>query len=200
MSGANYRAGGTEGRPTPKDRWRTPPDLYRSMDARFRFELDAACDSDNQLAPSGLCRDLGHDALAEPWQASSVWCNPPYSKVEPWTQKAVTESRLRGCLVAMLIPADVSVGWWGRWVAPHATRVEFVSQRLRFLTPEGGEHRTKRSGGGLTTPSAIVIYTAAGGPPSYGYVNRQGERVQLSEQAGQIDLGLTPSSPERREP
>ena len=195
MSAPDYRAGGAEGRPTPKDKWRTPPEFFQAMDTRFRFDLDAACDSDNQLAPRGLCRDLGHDALIEPWDARAVWCNPPYSRVEPWVAKAATEVRLRGCIAVLLIPADPSTGWWSRWVAARATRVEFVSQRIRFLDPSGDDWRTKRGGGGQTTPSAVVIYTPAGGPPSYGYVNRRGERVRLLEESDQVGLELAPSSP-----
>lgn len=47
----NYRAGGTEGRPTRKDDWRTPPELYERIDREFHFTLDAACETHNQLAP-----------------------------------------------------------------------------------------------------------------------------------------------------
>lgn len=170
---ANYRAGGREGRPAGKDRWRTPPDLYARLDAEFGFALDAACDSDNRLAPRGYEHDRGWDALRMSWWtttqgAGAVWVNPPYSNLRPWLEKGRQEGGL-GPAVVMLVPADTSTRWWLDLVASDATEVRFLTGRPKFHLPEGGEHKTKRSGGGLTTPSALVIYTPAGGPPTYSY-------------------------------
>lgn len=166
----SYRAGGREGRPARKDDWRTPPELYARLDAEFHFALDAACETHNQLAPNGLRADEGSDGLMLPWDnfGGAVWCNPPYSNVRPWLERAICAGAT--VPVVMLITADTSTKWWLECVAHEASEVRFCVGRVRFLTPEGLRHDTARSGGGLTTPSAIVVYRPSGGPPRYSYM------------------------------
>jgi len=165
-----YRAGGKEGRPKPKDDWRTPPDLYAELDREFHFALDAACETGNQLAPAGFCADKGADGLLMPWDCAggAVWCNPPYSKIRPWLEQALRAGRT--VPVVMLIPADTSTRWWLECVAYDAHEVRFFIGRVRFRHVDGSMRMTKRSSGGMTTPSAIVIFHPAGGPPKYSYM------------------------------
>lgn len=64
-----------------------------------------------------------------------MWCNPPYSAIEPWVQKAWKSS---ADLVVMLLPANrTEQGWWQRWVEPGrldgTLRVEFLPGRMRFI-------------------------------------------------------------------
>lgn len=166
----NYRSGGREGRPAPKDDWRTPPDLYARLDSEFRFALDAACEAHNQLAPNGLRADEGMDGLLLPWHTygGAVWCNPPYSNVRPWLERALVASRL--VPVVLAITADTSTRWWLECVAHEASEIRFLTGRVKFLLPDGARHETKCGGGGLTTPSAIVVYRPSGGPPRYSYI------------------------------
>lgn len=167
---ANYRRGGREGRPARKDDWRTPPELYNRLCAEFHFALDAACESHNQLAPTGIRADLGEDALLQDWRSAGgpVWCNPPYSRIRPWLEQAIRCASVHP--VVLLVPADTSTRWWLECVAHTASEVRFLVGRVKFLLPDGSRHDTKRCGGGLTTPSAIVVYRPAGGPPRYSYV------------------------------
>ena len=167
-----YRAGSKEGRPAGKDDWRTPQALFDRLDDEFHFALDSACTEDNCKAPRGLYVDKGDDGLLMSWvdagEGGAVWCNPPYSRVEPW----LLRGKLYGQLVpvVMLVTADTSTRWWLRNVAHCASQVRFVTGRIKFRRPDGSEHNTKGGGGGLTTPSAIVVYHPKGGPPSYSYV------------------------------
>lgn len=158
-----------EGRPSRKDDWRTPPDLYARLNAEFHFALDAACETVNQLSPAGLQVDRGEDSLLLPWHLSggAVWCNPPYSRIRPWLEQAFRAGRF--VPVVMLIPADTSTRWWFECVARDASEVRFLVGRVKFLHPDGSLHSTKRSSGGLT-PSAVVIYRPSGGPPRYSYM------------------------------
>jgi hypothetical protein len=79
-----------------------------------------------------------------------IWMNPPYSNLKPWLSRA-REAGLR-IPVVCLIPADTST-------------------RVRFHTPDGaGIHKTKGGGGSTIGPSAIVVYSPAGGPPRYTYI------------------------------
>lgn len=67
-----------------------------------------------------------------------MWCNPPYSSIGPWVEKAHAEMAA-GCeLVVMLLPANrTEQGWWQDHVEPYrldgTLRVEFLRGRLRFI-------------------------------------------------------------------
>lgn len=168
---ANFRSGGVEGRPMAKDAWRTPPCVFDPLNAEFDFHFDAACNLANILCPTGACVE-NVNSLELDWKeyakGGAVWLNPPYSNVRPWLEKAFNS----GCTVVCLVPADPSVRWWNDCVAGKAAEVRFVKHRIKFLSPAGEVHETKRKGGGMTTPSAIVIYRPRfGGTTSYSYTS-----------------------------
>lgn len=170
----NFRAGGREGRPTPKDDWRTPASVYEPLDQEFGFDLDAACTSMNRLAPRGHQIDLGQDGLVLPWGPGPTWCNPPYSGVRPWVEKAAAEAH-RAQAIVLLIPADPSTRWWARFIADRADEVRFIRHRVRFQTPDGTDHFTHRKGGGLTTPSALIVFRPTR-PTRYSYASFRVDR------------------------
>jgi hypothetical protein len=76
---------------------------------------------------------VGGDGLSLPW-FGHVWCNPPFSKLEPWLQRAWSESiagtgekhgteELMVQSVTMLLPANrTEQPWWHRWVEPYLGR------------------------------------------------------------------------------
>jgi phage N-6-adenine-methyltransferase len=142
------------------DEWRTPVDFYAALDAEFHFTLDAAATADNAMCATYLDRE--EDALVRQWNSIPshrpgrpvVWCNPPYSLITQFIQKAEYASR-HGCTVVCLVPSRTDTRWWHTYVwdqdhhAPR-TRVEvrFLKGRLKF-------------GDGTGTapfPSALVIF------------------------------------------
>ncbi|HEY9678696.1 MAG TPA: DNA N-6-adenine-methyltransferase [Drouetiella sp.] len=168
----HFRAGGDEGRPKATDSWRTPPAVFEKLDSEFHFVLDAACTSENCLAPNGNYFDKGIDGLSTNWKeltaSGAIWLNPPYSNVRPWLEKAYTSE----CTVVFLITLDCSTKWWQECVKDRAAEVRMVTHRIKFLSPLGAEHHTKKNGGGTTTPSAIVIFRPNfRGTTSYGYIS-----------------------------
>jgi len=168
VAGMNWRAGGREGRPTPKDSWRTPPELYARLDEEFHFGLDAACTRENCLAPAGLY-DGEYDALAVPWVGfGAVWLNPPYSNVRPWLRKAREAGRR--VPVVCLVTSDTGCRWWQEYVAVDASEVRFLVGRMRFLRPDGTTNASRSSRGEVARASALVVYGPAGGPPRYSYM------------------------------
>lgn len=180
-----WRSGGTEGRPAPKDNWRTPPELYARLEAEFHFKVDAACTLKNCLCSVGMY-DGVVDALAQPWPThlGAIWLNPPYSNLKPWLSRA-REAGLRTPVVCLL-PADTSTRWWFDFVACSAYEVRFIRGRVRFHTPDGGGiHKTKGGGGSTIGPSAIVIYSPGGCPPRYTYIP-----ARVPAQGSLLDEGL----------
>jgi phage N-6-adenine-methyltransferase len=125
------------------------PEVFAALHARFRFTIDAAASPSNALLARYWTRD--DDALGKSWAGERVWCNPPYSDIRPWVQKAWLEWTATGwqaellpppSLIVMLLPANrTEQGWWQDLVEPGLReqrsdfRVEFLPGRMRFIRP-----------------------------------------------------------------
>lgn len=124
-------------RPDVDDR-ATTPEVFDPLHERFRFTLDVAASAGNAKLPRFFT--VEQDGLAQRWAGERVWCNPPYSAIEPWVEKAWAEWNAGAELIVMLLPANrTEQGWWQRWVEPPrragSLTVEFLPGRLRFLRP-----------------------------------------------------------------
>lgn len=112
-------ATGFNGSGTPvelRDYWRTPQFAFIPLDHEFNFALDVAADDSNNLVSDYLTKQ--DDALRVDWynlvcteKDRTVWCNPPYSSIEPWMLKAEYEAR-KGVTTVMLVPHTPDAGWW----------------------------------------------------------------------------------------
>jgi hypothetical protein len=72
------------------------------------------------------------DGLRQSWAGERVWCNPPYSSLEPWVAKA--NRSVNAALVVMLVPANrTEQGWWQRHVEPWRDGRDALGPRLEFL-------------------------------------------------------------------
>lgn len=139
----------------------TPPDVFDPLNAEFGFTLDVAAARHNakckryyalgpstpaerrqcQLFPTALTGDpeaLGYDGLTQPWGRDEVvWCNPPFSDLEPWVAKASSAE----CTVVMLLPANrTEQPFWQQHIelvrdgrAPGGPKVLFLPGRRSFL-------------------------------------------------------------------
>lgn len=111
----------------------TPPELFATLDRRFGFTIDAAALPSNAKVKRFWTPD--DDGLAKDWTGERVWCNPPFSALEPWVRKA---SGSGADLVVMLMPANrTELGWWQELIEPYRDRgqglsVEFLAGRIRF--------------------------------------------------------------------
>jgi DNA N-6-adenine-methyltransferase (Dam) len=67
--------------------------------------LDVCSESDNPTRAAKFYSPP-QDGLTLPWNAATVWCNPPYAKAkEPWVERCIAEAG-RGARIALLIPAQ----------------------------------------------------------------------------------------------
>lgn len=97
----------------------TDPALYEKLDRRFHFTLDAAAAPHNAKHERYFTRLS--DGLVQSWEGERVWCNPPYSDIRPWVEKATASGAE---LVVMLLPANrTEQGWWQEWIEPHRDRI-----------------------------------------------------------------------------
>jgi phage N-6-adenine-methyltransferase len=126
---------------TERDNLGTDPVLFAKLDERFHFTLDVAATPAN--AKCSRFYTLEDDGLSQPW-TGRVWCNPPYSQIGLWVEKAWREwhfdnGELR--LIVMLLPANrPEQGWWQDHVEPFRDRpgplrTEFLRGRPRFVLP-----------------------------------------------------------------
>ena len=109
-------------RPRPKrtgatDSRATPPELYAELDAEFRFDMDPCPLDASALAGASL---WGRDGLRLDWRARCVFCNPPYSDIGPWLEKAREPE-----LAVFLLPVKSDLAWWHL----HVMDAEEVPQR-----------------------------------------------------------------------
>jgi phage N-6-adenine-methyltransferase len=122
---------------------RTPPDLLAEcaeLAGVTKFDLDVAATADSNKAHAYYDRD--DNGLEQPWRAR-VWCNPPYSDIRPWVEKAHAEFGgliQRVHTIAMLLPANrTEQRWWQELVEPYRLRgdlkVFFLAGRRRFDRP-----------------------------------------------------------------
>jgi phage N-6-adenine-methyltransferase len=115
-----------------------PDGEFHVLNQRFRFTVDAAASPRNARLPRFWTKET--DGLAQPWVGERIWCNPPYSQIRPWVEKAWAETG--ASLVVMLLPANrTEQTWWQDLIEPYRDRagyplrVEFLPGRLRFLKP-----------------------------------------------------------------
>lgn len=127
----------------------TDPAFFAKMEARFgKFDLDVAAAPHN--AKCERYYTIDDDGLNSPWDAWRIWCNPPYSNIGAWVEKAWTEWRHpvewrpTGIkpLIVMLLPANrTEQRWWQELVEPDRDRpygdlhVDFLPGRMRFIRP-----------------------------------------------------------------
>lgn len=116
-----------------------PAHDFTELQNRFAFTIDAAAAEHNHKLPRYFTeRDSG---LLNSWAGERVYCNPPYSDIRPWIEKAWQEWG-RAELIVLLLPANrTEQGWWQDLIeakrdrAASPLRVEFMRGRWRFLKP-----------------------------------------------------------------
>ena len=134
-------------------KWGTPPALLEILDQQYNFTRNpdgalfdpCPLDYDPATHPNGLAID---------W-APSTFCNPPYSGVCDWVQKASIEAR-KGCQIVMLLNAATDSAWFHLhiWQQP-GVEVRFLRGRVPFVDPENPRYRVANP-----SPSMLVIFKA----------------------------------------
>ena len=70
------------------------------------------------------------DGLTMDWEQVN-YMNPPYSQIEKWLTKAISEWR-KGKTVVCLLPARTNTNWFCDMVIKYATEIRFVRQGVKF--------------------------------------------------------------------
>jgi len=154
----------------------TPRALYTELNREFRFTLDAAATPENALCSRFYTETFYQDGgggrrvlvpgggLGGSWGGERVWCNPPFTELEAWTDKAWQEWDNTHVIV-MLVPANrTDQPWWQKNVAPYVKRqcfdVRWRPERDRF-TVDGGKPILNKQGkvGSPSFACALLIWS-----------------------------------------
>lgn len=160
-----------------RDDWMTPPALVGAVGAVLPFALDAAASGAAAAkAPAWITPE--EDALRTPWAGKLVgyqgaerlvWLNPPYGRGLPrWVARAEAQARDGQLFAVVLIPANTETEYWLKYVvfSPYCWAVVFLTPRVRFVLPGGGEAEDDGPGAGSPKGSALLIYAPTERPMS----------------------------------
>lgn len=99
------------------DDWSTPVNLYAELDKEFHFDFDPC--------PLG-----GTTGLEDDWGAH-VFCNPPYSNIKGFLEKAKCELSKGSKVIVFLVPSRTDTRWFHDHVYNQA-EIRFIKGRLKF--------------------------------------------------------------------
>lgn len=134
--------------PEHKDSWQTPEWLFTALDLEFGFYLDAAASDTNALCSRYLTEN--DNSLISDWVShGAIWCNPPFSNIRPWVEKAAEQSRIQNQSVVMLVPEDMSVGWFLEALKTVDEIRVITGGRINFVNPVTGEEKKGNSKGSM---------------------------------------------------
>lgn len=164
----------------PDKKYTTPETMHLCMGIAGvnRWCVDVAADKESHWAE--VWYGIVANGLAQPW-FGSVWCNPPFSDIEPWVKRAWQAMTLPRTthndadLVAMLLPANrTEQPWWQSLVEPWRDReplrvldgavraarltTHFLPSRIRYGHP--GNPKGIRTGS-PPFASVLLVWRAA---------------------------------------
>jgi phage N-6-adenine-methyltransferase len=134
-----------------RDLWQTPKEIFNKLNSEFNFICDVAADNNNCLCSQFIGEE--QDSLGKHRWLSSNWCNPPYSNITPWVNKAI-DQHSQGKTIVMLVPADTSVKWF-KLAYESCNEVRFISGRISFINAE-----TQKPVSGNNKGSVLFIWKA----------------------------------------
>ena len=130
------------------DEWATPQDVYDMLDKEFNFDLDPCATEENHKCEKYYTTET--DGLLQKWGGYRVFCNPPYSNIAVWVEKAFRETRNDNTLVVLLIPARTDTRYFHDFIYQR-TEIRFIKGRLKF-----GDSKNS-----APFPSMVVIFRGA---------------------------------------
>ena len=122
-----------------------------------RIGLDPCTVADNPCDAEGFYY-LPTDGSAQPWDADSIYVNPPYGKArEPWVERCI-QAGDEGRRVVLLIPSATDTRIFQRALASAGAAV-FIQGRVKF-----GTLRPNRRQVAASHPSALLGWNVDLGP------------------------------------
>ena len=134
------------------DEWATPDYLYNRLHAEFNSDLDPCATHETRKCARHFSPI--EDGLSRDWGSSTVFCNPPYSALRAWIQKAHSAS-VKGATVVMLIPARTDTKAFHKYIWDEKKHCPRPWVEVRFLQ---GRLKFKSAANSAPFPSMIVVF------------------------------------------
>lgn len=130
------------------DLWRTPDWLYNALNATYGpFDVDLAADAENTKCEKFY--SIQTNALVHDWHLAGKngFCNPPYSNLSLWLQKAKRESTAHKFRSTFVLPVWNGEQYWLDAVYRYGAReVRQIFGRIAFIDWNGLEVSGNRGG------------------------------------------------------
>ena len=137
-----------------KNLWQTPQEYFQFWNTIYKFEIDVAASDYNHLCPKYFTES--DNALVQEWGLTN-WCNPPYSDIGPWVDKAIEEA-YRGNTTVMLVPSNVDTKWFQKVMDSEVAKVTLLSGgRIKFIRAD-----TQESVGSNPRGSMFITFSPKG--------------------------------------
>jgi len=126
-----------------KDLGQTPWWFIRSLENLLgrELDLDACCLEATAKADKFISLENGVDCFVDEWIVNIngnnlAWCNPPFSNIDPFIDRAIHQCKKHGTVTAMIIPNNPEVAYRRKLKDVCDTFIE-MPFRLKFLRPDG---------------------------------------------------------------
>jgi site-specific DNA-methyltransferase (adenine-specific) len=136
---------------TGKDDWGTPPAFFDRLDEEYNFVLDACAAPWNTKLSRHYTLD--QNGLSLPWE-TWTWCNPPYSDIYAWYEKAYGEALIGNSSVVLTFARTDTRAF--HEFALCASKITFIKGRIKFIDPV-----TQAPKAPAPAPSILVEFDAA---------------------------------------
>jgi len=135
------------------DIFETPDFIYRQLNRKFCFTLDAACSTENCKSKKGAYIDKGINGLNLSWRGERVFCNPPFSEKAKWIEKASNEVLENGCeTCVMILPVNsMDSAPWHDFIYGNF-HYDILKSRISFIDPETGSPKKGNNSG------TVIVY------------------------------------------
>ena len=138
-----------------RDTWATPQYIFDWLNNIYNFNVDLCASAENYKYMNYFSKDF--NALDRSWlsrdNARTVgFCNPPYSDISPWIDKAISEAE-NGFTTVMLIETPNGQKHY-KQLFEKATSITFITGRLAFYNPHLKKHVS-----GNTRGSCVVEFS-----------------------------------------
>ena len=125
-----------------RDLWRTPELLAAYLVEKYKLERDVASSNLNKVCDLNF--DETEDGLAQEWDKNS-WCNPPYSDILPWAEKALESD----VTTVLLLPMRTASPWFRALTGERRVAWYAFKGRVAFTPPPGVKNSSPRHDSGL---------------------------------------------------
>lgn len=117
------------------DEWQTPDWLFKALDSEFGFTLDAAATAENTK-----CKEYRTVNAVPYWTGHRVFCNPPYSNIEWFVNKALSHDH---DMAVLLLPVRTDNDWFRHLIEIKGVEIRYFRKRICFLE-NGKEQKSPR--------------------------------------------------------